>query len=163
MYGRHNRRQKIAPWSSCAPTGVGEVVAGFNRAYQQDQAYRVAHHGEKVVPPSGAGAQARPFKAPRDGEAPLVWQDGDLRVAAFRVAHHPVRPAVGYRFDYKGRSLLISGDTKRSANLEHFAKGVDLLVHEALAAHLVGIAEQAASRPWPRHRTQPRSCRPPWR
>jgi ribonuclease Z len=53
-------------------------------------------------------------------------------------------PAVGYRFDYGGRSLVVSGDTKKSDSLLAQARGVDLVVHEALSPELVGILHDAA-------------------
>lgn len=133
-----------APLPVYGPAGVEEVVAGFTRAYQQDVAYRVAHHGPETVPPAGAGMTAHPFAPPAPGEAPLVWEANGLRVSAFAVDHTPVRPAVGYRFEYGGRSLAISGDTKKSANLAAQARGVDLLVHEALAPQLVARMNAAA-------------------
>ncbi len=126
------------------PTGVERVVAGFNQAYGQDFVYRVAHHGEDTVPPSGAGGDARPFSVPADGGVTQVFRDGDLEVSAFAVDHAPVSPAVGYRFDYKGRSVLISGDTAKSSNLQAAADGVDLLVHEALSPELVAVMTRAA-------------------
>lgn len=127
------------------PPGVEEVVAGFVSAYRQDAGYRVAHHGEETVRPAGAGMTAAPFALPAPGEAPIVWSGGGLEVRAFVVDHAPVEPAVGYRFDYQGRSLVVSGDTARSANLEAQAKGVDLLVHEALAPELVARMNAAAA------------------
>jgi ribonuclease Z len=127
------------------PEGVEEVVAGFVRAYEQDARYRVAHHGAETVPPSGAGMTARAFAEPAPGEAPVVFEADGLRVTAFKVEHEPVSPAVGYRFDYGGRSLLVSGDTAKSANLEAQARGVDVLVHEALATQLVGRMNAAAT------------------
>jgi len=132
------------PLPVIGPEGVQEVVAGFNRAYAMDARFRTAHHGEKVVPPSGAGMTAKPFARPKDRVSALVWEDGDLKITMFGVEHHPVRPAVGYRFDYRGRSVLISGDTSKSDNLAYFARDVDLLVHEALAAHMIAVAERAA-------------------
>ncbi|MGH0036386.1 MAG: MBL fold metallo-hydrolase [Myxococcota bacterium] len=126
------------------PEGVGEVVEGLDRAYRQSRAYRVAHHGEAVVPSGGAGATALPFRAPRDGEEVVVVDDAGLRVVAFRVDHAPVEPAVGYRFDYGGRSVLLSGDTTKSANLQRFAGDVDLLVHEALSRDLVSVLGRGA-------------------
>ena len=126
------------------PTGVSSVVRGFNDAYQADVRYRVAHHGEATMPPTGAGLEARPFATPAD-EAPVVVYEADgLTVTAFRVEHEPVDPAVGYRFDYGGRSVLVSGDTKKSAELQRNARGVDLLVHEALDAKLVGVMNEVA-------------------
>ncbi len=135
---------RSTPTEVIGPQGVEEVVAGFNRAYAPDVVYRVAHHGEDVVPRSGAGAVARPFALPAPGEGAVVVDDGGLTITAFAVDHDPVEPAVGYRFDYGGRSVLISGDTSKSANLAQFAEGVDLLVHEALAPQLVGAITEAA-------------------
>jgi len=128
------------------PPGVEAVVAGFNQAYAQDAGYRTAHHGESVAPSSGAGAVARPFAMPSSGEGVKVVDDGDLTITAFAVDHEPVHPAVGYRFDYKGRSALVSGDTRQSKNVARFADGVDLLVHEALSRDLVMALNEGAQR-----------------
>jgi len=62
------------------------------------------------------------------------------------VDHGVVSPAVGYRFTYKDRSLVISGDTKQSDNILRFARGTDLLIHEALAPNLVGLMNSAAKK-----------------
>lgn len=133
-----------APTPVFGPDGVEQVVEGLNLAYAADRVYRVEHHGEAIVPGSGHGGAAQPFAAPAPGEAHTVLEDGELAIRAFLVSHDPVRPAVGYRFDYRGRSVVISGDTVRSENLERFAQGVDLLVHEALAPQLVGVLTRAA-------------------
>jgi ribonuclease Z len=135
-----------APTPVHGPEGVQQVVAGFNAAYVQDAGYRVAHHGEAIMPPSGAGAVARPFRAPGAGEGVTVVENDGLTITAFAVDHAPVTPAVGYRLDYKGRSVVISGDTDKSANLATFAAGVDLLVHEALAPQLVALLTEGAQR-----------------
>jgi ribonuclease Z len=65
-------------------------------------------------------------------------------VEGLAVDHSPVDPAVGYRFSYKGRSLLITGDTVKLPNIQKFSEGVDLLVHEALAPNLVMMMNEAA-------------------
>ncbi len=123
------------------PNGVEAVIAGFNAAYAQDNRYRTAHHGEALAPPSGAGATAMPFELA--GDSAVVFAVDGLKVTAFRVDHNPVSPAVGYRFDYKGRSVVISGDTAKSATLETVSKGADLLLHEALQPKLVGKMTKA--------------------
>lgn len=128
------------------PEGIEEVVAGFNQAYARDAVYRHAHHGDTVAPLSGHGLQAVAHPQPADGEAVTVYDNDGLTVQMIRVHHDPVDPAVAYLFNYKGRSALISGDTVKSANLQHFAQGVDLLVHEGLSQRLVQQMNRAAVR-----------------
>jgi ribonuclease Z len=126
------------------PTGIEQVVAGFNLAYVQDGKYRVAHHGEKIIPPGGEGGIAVPFELPAAGQGTVVLDTDGVRVTAFAVEHKPISPAVGYRFDYKGRSVVISGDTVKSANLQQFATGADVLIHEALNEDMVNILTEGA-------------------
>ena len=126
------------------PVGVTKVVEGFNLSYQQDSVYRNDHHGDNVAPLSGHGMIAIPFAVPADRESTTVYDKDGLKIQMLAVDHHPVSPAVAYKFSYQGRSLLISGDTAKSANIEYFAKGIDLLVHEALARNLVGIMNEKA-------------------
>lgn len=136
----------IAPLPVYGPQGVERVVDGFNAAYAQDFTYRNEHHGDAVAPLSGAGLKAIPFAKPALGELTTVYAAEGLKVEALAVDHSPVEPAVGYRFTYGGRSLLITGDTVKLANIEQFAKGVDLLVHEALAPKLVMMMHEAAKK-----------------
>jgi ribonuclease Z len=126
------------------PSGLVDVAAGFERAYQFDAKYRVAHHGPAVVPPEGNGFAPHEFEAPALGASLVLIERDGVRVSAFRVQHEPVSPAVGYRFDYGGRSLVVSGDTKKSDSLLAQARGVDLIVHEALSPKLVAILHDAA-------------------
>ena len=128
------------------PEGVDRVVKGFNDAYSQDVVYRHEHHGDLVAPLAGAGLAAIPFKTPAIGELIKVYDEAGLTIEALAVSHAPVEPAVGYRFSYKGRSLLISGDTVKSANVQRFAEGVDLLVHEGLAPNMITMMQQVAEK-----------------
>jgi ribonuclease Z len=127
------------------PEGLEDVVSGFHRAYQYDARYRTAHHGSEVVPPSGAGFAAHSVATPPPGVPSVIFEEDGIRISVFRVEHEPVSPAVGYRFDYGGRSLVVSGDTRRSESLLAAAKGVDLIVHEALSPKLVGVMHDAAT------------------
>lgn len=126
------------------PTGLAQVVRGFEAAYRLDEGYRIAHHGPKVVPPSGFGAEIHEFAAPHGGPDVVLIDEPDLKVTAFPVDHEPVEPAVGYRFDYKGRRVVISGDTRASARVEAEAQGADVLVHEALSPTVLAVQRRAA-------------------
>lgn len=61
-----------------------------------------------------------------------VMEDENVKVTAALVEHPPMVPAFAYRFDAADRSIVISGDTKRSENLIDLARGADVLVHSAL-------------------------------
>jgi ribonuclease Z len=63
----------------------------------------------------------------------VVFEKGGVKITAFEVDHTPVKPAFGYRIDYAGRSVVLSGDTRVSENLIRHAQGVDVLVHEVAA------------------------------
>ena len=144
MLQRWASAANTAPVPVYGPPGVDSVVNGFVQAYTQDQGYRVTHHGEATVPASGFGGAALPFTPGPDGRVVLL-KEADLLVTAFSVDHGPVHPAVGYRFDYKGRSVVISGDTKKSAAVQREATGVDLLVHEAMSTPLTHLLENGAT------------------
>ncbi|MBX7527904.1 MBL fold metallo-hydrolase [Qipengyuania vesicularis] len=133
------RGTNTSPLQVYGPSGVEAIVDGFNAAYATDDTYRTAHHGEDVAPSTGGGAQARVFDMA--GDSVVVLERDGLTVTVFKVQHAPVDPAVGYRFDYKGRSLCISGDTAKSTNLERACKGAELIVHEALQPALVAEME----------------------
>ena len=137
-----------SPLPIYGPPGVERVVAGFDAAYALDSGYRTAHHGPVIAPPSGAGGVARPFAIPPRGsnDRVVVFERDGLRVSAFRVDHGPVDPAVGYRFDYKGRSVVVSGDTTSSTALVAAARGTDLLVHEGLQPALVKLVTATLTR-----------------
>jgi ribonuclease Z len=133
-----------SPLPVYGPQGVATVTNGFNQAYSQDFKYRNEHHGDLVADLKGAGLEARPFDKPALGELTLVVDEGGLKIEALTVQHSPVDPAVGYKFSYKGRTLVITGDTAQSDNIVQLSKGVDLLVHEALAPNLVMMMNAAA-------------------
>ena len=125
------------PMAVFGPPGVSAVVDGFNDAYSQDLAYRVAHHGEELLPPGLGAMEAKPM------EAGTTLEMGDLTITSFLVNHDPVRPAVGYRFDYLGRSVVISGDTIVTPGLISAATGADLLLHDALSLPIIKSLEKA--------------------
>jgi ribonuclease Z len=126
--------------------GVEKVVKGFNDAYLLDKGYRVKHHGSSVIIPSSFGGVAKPFDISSIVEdytkRVVVLQDDDLQIVAFSVRHEPIKPAVGFKFIYKGKTLVISGDTSKVDSVAREAKDVDLLIHEGLSPRLLKILEQ---------------------
>ena len=122
------------------PEGIENLTQGFEQAYALDTKFRVEHHGEEILPLSVAGYD--PITLNSEGE--IIIDDGNLKVTAFSVIHEPIDPAFGYRFDYKGRSIVISGDTLYSKNLVNNSKGVDVLFHDAISLDTVHIMREVA-------------------
>jgi ribonuclease Z len=126
-----------APLALVGPPGTEKVAAGFNEAYGPDHGFRNAHHehGSVKLPIAAGLLQAQVVPVPASGTA-VVWRQDGLTVTAIVVHHNPVTPAYGYRFDYKGRSVVVSGDTIKWPPLAAAAKGADVLIHEAQNADM---------------------------
>ena len=131
------------PVTVYGPEGVDTVVNGFLQAYSLDRGYRVAHHGDAVLPNKGFGAIPKSF-ALQDDKATVVFENADTRITAFSVSHAPIHPAVGYQIRYKDRTMVISGDTTPSATVQREAQGVDLLIHEAMSTELMTFLQEGA-------------------
>jgi ribonuclease Z len=128
------------PLDIIGPVGVDGVVEGLNDAYALDRGYRVAHHGDALLPPELG--EMRPVTI-RPG---VILDEDALVIKAFVVDHAPVKPAVGYRFDYHGRSVVVSGDSIVTESLRIAAKDADLLLHDALSMPIIqALAKGAAA------------------
>lgn len=143
LFQRWTGGGRDAPLPVFAPEGIVPIVEGINAAYAADAAYRIAHHGADVMPPSGAGGVPRAFVFAKGQTEQVIYDRDGILITAFMVDHEPVTPAVGYRFDYKDRSVVFSGDTAKSEAVEQACDNCDLLVHEVLNARMVGKTEKA--------------------
>lgn len=121
------------------PEGVERLVQGINVMYQNDRVYRVAHHGSDLLNPA-AGLLLAEKIVPG-----VIIDEGGLKVTAFLVSHEPVSTAYGYRFDYRGRSVVVSGDTVVVDTLVNASQGADLVLHDAISLPLVQGTAQAAN------------------
>jgi len=124
---------------------VSRVVDGFNAIYALDDNYRVVHHGGEILPPQSARAIAHLVDAAALAGAVVFARDG-VTVTAFAVNHPPIEPALGYRVDFGGRSVVISGDTTDTENLREMSRGADVLVSEVLNVDVVEGIECALRR-----------------
>ena len=73
----------------------------------------------------------------------IILDDGDLKITAYIASHPPIHPAVGYRFDYRGRSVVISGDSNVTGETLKIVDGADLLLHDALSLPTVAALSEA--------------------
>lgn len=125
------------PLTIYGPQGVDEVTNGVNAAYRQDRIYRTGHHGEDLLAPA-LGVLEHKTIAPG-----VILEDGELKISAYVAEHPPIEPAVGYRFDYRGRSVVISGDGNVNGDTLKIVDGADLLLHDALSLPTVTALSEA--------------------
>lgn len=124
---------------------VRRVVDGFNAIYALDDGYRQAHHGEDILNARVEPAVPHTIDDP-GAEGRLVFERDGVTVTAFRVNHPPIEPALGYRVDYAGRSVVISGDTTDTASLRTMSEGADVLVSEVMNRDVLEAVECALKR-----------------
>ncbi|RAK62821.1 MBL fold metallo-hydrolase [Phenylobacterium kunshanense] len=137
-----------APLAVYGGPGVEQVVDGFNLAYAQDRGYRTAHHTAAIMPPATSTLVARPIALPAATQGQprtaVIHDDGQMRITAIETNHAPVAPAYAYRFDYRGRSLVVTGDTTAYAPLTAASRGADIFMSEALNREMVRTMEATA-------------------
>ena len=142
------------PLTFIGPEGVDKMAEGFNLVYERDRVFRKAHHdyegSDARFPLDAAHIRSLVVKIPSPDGTAIALEDGELTVTAVRVNHHPIDPAFAYRFDYKGRSVVISGDTIYWPPMGDAAEGADVLIHEAQSNAMQMAASQRASRLNPR-------------
>lgn len=126
------RRQNLSVWG---PAGTKAMMTAVDRFFDWDFSYRVNPR------------RTRGTIDAHDSVQGVVFEKDGVKVTAFDVDHWPPRhsadsrkefPAFGYRVDYNGRSVAVSGDTRFSENLIEFTKGVDMLIHEVHVTRRAG-------------------------
>jgi ribonuclease Z len=111
------------PFRLIGPVGAKSLMANLENAYALDIKIRLE---DEKLPPEGIATVVDEFE--KDG---VVYDSDGVKVIAFTVDHGAaIKPAVGYRIEYKGRAVVISGDTRYDQNVIKYGTGVDLLVHE---------------------------------
>jgi ribonuclease Z len=138
---------RARPLTVWGPSGTGSMVAHLREAFAFD--IRLRQSDDDARP---AGVLLSPVEI-SDG---VVYDSGGVRITAFAVDHAPVEPAFGYRIDFGGRSVVLSGDTRVSENLIRHATGVDVLIHEVASVESfvrAGVPEERARGVVARHVT----------
>jgi ribonuclease Z len=113
---------RTTPFEVWGPDGTKAMMQNLQKAFAFD--IRIRRDVDEKFPGNGIKVIATDI---REG---IVYQANGVKVTAFLVDHGPVKPAYGYRVEYRQHSVVLSGDTRPSENLVKFAKGADLLIHE---------------------------------
>jgi ribonuclease Z len=116
--------RRAVPLEVWGPTGTRAMMDHLQQAFAFD--IHMRRDVDEHFPAAGIGVVSH------DVAPGVVYDAHGITVTAFLVDHGPVRPALGYRVDYHGHSVVLSGDTRVSENLIRHAQGVDVLIHEAI-------------------------------
>ena len=113
---------RTKPLDVFGPVGNVQFISNLSKAYDADVRAR----------PTEPHAEIVGHEFVQDG---VVYEMNGVKVTAFTVDHGATKPAVGYRIDYNGRAVLISGDTRYHDNVIKYGMNVDLMLHEVLIAN----------------------------
>lgn len=129
--------ERTSPLHVYGPAGAAAMTRSLRDAYAVD----VRARAQAGIPDAAVAIEGR------DITEGVVLERAGVRVVAFDVDHGtPPMPALGYRVEFGGRAVVISGDTRPSEKLIQFAKGADVLIHEVMAATPAAAATPAVAR-----------------
>jgi ribonuclease Z len=121
---------RTTPLPVWGPVGTKAMMEHLQEAY----AFDIHIRRDVDTKLTGTGAEV----VARDIEEGVVYNSAGVKVTAFLVDHGEIKPAFGYRVDYGGHSVTLSGDTRPSENLIKFAQGTDVLIHEVIDPEAFG-------------------------
>lgn len=143
--------RRTTPFHVIGPVGAKALMSNLEKAYALDIKIRLE---DEKLPPEGIATFVEEFD--KDG---VVYEKNGVKVIAFEVNHGPaIRPAVGYRIEYKGHSVVISGDTRYNQNVIKYGTGADVLIHEVGSARPELLATSIPVQRIIAHHTTPREA-----
>ena len=114
--------RRSSPFNVYGPRGTKDMMEHLQKAFAWDIEIR---RKEMNKADSGVMVNAN------DIEEGYTWEKNGVKVTPFTVRHADhIDSALGFRIDYAGRSVILSGDTRYSENLIKYAKGADVVIHE---------------------------------
>ena len=105
------------------PDGIDQHWQGFLTSMQADIDLRIVDEGRPDL---------RSLVSIHVIDAGPVMDQGGMAVSAIRTAHPPLIDCFALSFRSATTHVVFSGDTAPIAALEDFARGADLLIHEAM-------------------------------
>lgn len=112
------------PIHAFGPNGTEAMTQAYWELNKIDIATRIEDEGKPDL---------RKLLIARDIDADgVVLKTDDVTVTAFRTPHPPIGDNFAYKFETKDGTVVFSSDTCFNPKLAEFAKGADVLVHEAL-------------------------------
>jgi ribonuclease Z len=116
------------PMRVIGPPGTQRFVDDTITMLQADIGWRIAHHADLTWEPNVIVSEVT------QGE---VFNENGVRVVAEVVKHPPVDPAIGFRIEHEGKSIVIAGDTIPCEGLDRLCAGADVYVQTVLRTPLI--------------------------
>lgn len=104
------------------PKGLADYWAGFQASMNFDISLRIDDEGRCPFAPLADILKIT------EGDSTIAG----IRLSVLRNDHPPITDSFALRISYNGVSVVLSGDTAYIPQMAPFAKGADLLVHEAM-------------------------------
>ena len=105
------------------PRGMEQMARDWLRFARVDIKTRMADEGRPDLRKMISVAEVQPG---------VLLDAGGLKVTAARVEHPPLFDSFAYRFDWAGKSVVWSGDTRPCQALIDLTRGADFLVQEVM-------------------------------
>lgn len=142
--------KRSIPLQLLGPLGTDEMIKNLQKAFAYDIKMRIE---DDKIPAEGSKILVSEI------QQGVIYEKNGVKVIAFEVDHYPIVPAFGYRLEYKGHSVVLSGDTRYSENLIKYAKGTDLLIHEVVIALQTVSKSDPKYQIWAHHTTVEQTCK----
>ncbi len=113
---------RLKPLDAYGPPGLALMTDHIIEAYQEDISVRI----DGLEPANTEGYKVNVHEITPG----LIYEDDNVKVKAFPVRHGRWKHAFGLRFEARGRTIVISGDTTPTPSLIENAAGCDVLIHE---------------------------------
>jgi len=116
---------RTTPLDVYGPPGTARMVGLLEQAYSADIDIRLR---------GGEPSNKTGYAATSHDVAPgVVYRDKNVTVTAFEVPHGKWEHAYGYVFKTADRTIVISGDTRKSEAVQRACNKCDVLVHEVMS------------------------------
>jgi ribonuclease BN (tRNA processing enzyme) len=114
--------ERTKPLRLYGPSGTKAMASHILEAFQEDIDVRTT--GLEKGNATGYKVDAH------DVRPGTVYQDDNVTVKAFLVPHGSWTEALGYRFESRGKAIVVSGDTAAAESVVEACNGCDVLIHE---------------------------------
>jgi ribonuclease BN (tRNA processing enzyme) len=134
---------RSAPLRLHGPPGLQRMADHIIATWAEDTAVRVT--GLERNRPGGYRVDVR------ETTGGTLYDSAGVTITAIRVPHGEWENAFAYRIAARGRTILISGDTRYSEEILLAAADVDILIHEVYPETRVAVENRPGGELWPRY------------